>query len=90
MRISITKIRPEVLGNRQKDRKTRGFAGYSPAQRFAVSSKGGRAKVPKGLAKLSPEERKEIARLGGLKHQDNKRKKEKEDATEEDSISSGD
>lgn len=50
---------------------TRGFAGYSPAQRKAVSAKGGRAKVPKGLSMIPQERRKEIARLGGLKRSEN-------------------
>ena len=42
-------------------RKRQGFASLSPEQRKHVSSKGGRAKVPKGLAVLSKQERKERA-----------------------------
>lgn len=56
----------------------KGFAGYSPVQRWAVSSRGGRAKVPKGLARLPKERRIEIARLGALKRHKllNERKEE--------------
>lgn len=61
---------------------TRGFAGYSPAQRLAVSAKGGRKKVPKGVAMLPPERRKEIARLGGLKRNENRLIKLKEEAND--------
>ena len=61
---------------------TRGFAGYSPAQRLAVSAKGGRKKVPKGIAMLPPERRKEIARLGGLKRNENRLIKLKEEAND--------
>ena len=67
---------------------TKGFAGYSPAQREAVSRKGGSVSVPKGIAKLSPERRKEIATLGGRKRQ--QLKKENYDREkEEDSLPSG-
>lgn len=51
-------------------RSTKGFASNSPAQQKYVSAKGGRKKVPKGLARMSPERRLEIQRSGGLKRQE--------------------
>lgn len=40
----------------------RGFAAVPKAQHLRVSAKGGRAKVPKGFATLSPEARSKVAR----------------------------
>lgn len=48
---------------------TKGFASNSPVQQRYVSAKGGRKKVPKGLAKIDPERALEIQRIGGLKRQ---------------------
>lgn len=64
---------------------TKGFASNSPVQQKFVSSKGGRKKVPKGLAKIDPERALEIRRMGGLKRQQQLR----EEKNEQDSISSG-
>lgn len=57
---------------------TKGFASNSPAQKKYVSAKGGRVKVPKGLARLPIERRKEIQRLGGLKRQQQLREEKNE------------
>ena len=45
-----------------------GFASskYDPEKRRAAQSRGGKAPVPKGFAKMSPERRLEVARKGGL------------------------
>ena len=64
---------------------TKGFASNSPVQQKFVSSKGGRKKVPKGLAKIDPERALEIRRMGGLKRQQILR----EEKNGKDSISSG-
>lgn len=64
---------------------TKGFASNSPVQQKFVSSKGGRKKVPKGLAKIDPERALEIRRMGGIKRQQQLR----EEKNEQDSISSG-
>ena len=64
---------------------TKGFASNSPVQQKFVSSKGGRKKVPKGLAKIDPERALEIRRKGGLARQQQLR----EEKNEQDSISSG-
>ncbi len=42
----------------------KGIASNPIIHKYA-SSKGGKRRVPKGLAKLSPERRKEIAAMGG-------------------------
>ena len=68
------------MGNHQS-----GFASNSPVQQKFVSAKGGRNKVPKGLAKIDPERALEIRRMGGLKRQQILREKK----NEQDSISSG-
>ena len=68
------------MGNHQS-----GFASNSPVQQKFVSAKGGRKKVPKGLAKIDPERALEIRRMGGLKRQQILREKK----NEQDSISSG-
>ena len=64
---------------------TSGFASNSPVQQKFVSSKGGRKKVPKGLAKIDPERALEIRRMGGLKRQQILR----EEKNGKDSIPSG-
>ena len=69
------------MGNHQS-----GFASNSPVQQKFVSAKGGRKKVPKGLAKIDPERALEIQRMGGLKRQQILREKK----NEQNSISSGD
>ena len=38
---------------------------YNPEKKRQAQSIGGKAKVPKGFAKMSPERRKEVARKGG-------------------------
>lgn len=44
-----------------------GFASgkYPPEKKRAAQSRGGRAKVAKGFALMSPEKRREVARKGG-------------------------
>lgn len=49
----------------------KGWAGLSPIIRKFAGAKGGRAKVPKGLALQTPERRKEIASMGGKKKYEN-------------------
>lgn len=53
---------------RSHKRSNQGFASrkYNPEKRRAAQSRGGKAKVPKGFAAMSPEERREVARKGGL------------------------
>lgn len=69
---------------------TKGFASNSPAQRKYLSQRGGSAKVPKGLALLPLEKRREIARRGGLKRQDNLRNSKAQEQHGKNPISSGD
>jgi general stress protein YciG len=38
---------------------------YDPEKKRAAQSRGGKAKVPKGFATMSPERRREVARKGG-------------------------
>jgi Stress-induced bacterial acidophilic repeat motif len=49
-------------------RSNQGFASgkYNPEKKRAAQSVGGRAKVAKGFAKLSPDKLREVARKGGL------------------------
>jgi general stress protein YciG len=49
-------------------RSNQGFASskYDREAKRAAQSKGGKASVPKGFAKMSPERRLEVARKGGL------------------------
>jgi len=49
-------------------RSNQGFASskYNPEIKRAAQSRGGRAKVAKGFASMSPEKRREVARKGGL------------------------
>ena len=78
---------------------TKGFASNSPVQQRFVSAKGGRKKVPKGLAKIDPERALEIRRLGGLARQQQIRNSVRsdfedesplrEEKNEQDSIPSG-
>ncbi len=46
---------------------TQGFKSdkYNPEKMRSAQSRGGKAKVPKGFAKLTPEKRREVARKGG-------------------------
>lgn len=56
------------LRSRSHKRSNQGFASskYTPEKKRAAQSRGGKAKVPKGFAAMSPEKRREIARKGGL------------------------
>lgn len=58
--------------------KKQGFASFSPHYHRAVSSKGGKAKVPKGFASMSPRQRIENGRKGGLARKANIANKRKE------------
>ena len=55
-------------GSGTHKRSNQGFASskYPSEKRRAAQSVGGRAKVAKGFAKMSPELRREVARKGGL------------------------
>lgn len=53
----------------------KGIASNPVIHKFA-SAKGGRRKVPKGLARLPAERRKEIASMGGYAKRDNKGNKQ--------------
>lgn len=78
-----------------------GFGSNSPVQQRYVSAKGGRKKVPKGLARIDPERALEIRRMGGLKRQQQLKKlretnfanevtREEKNGNKENSISSRD
>jgi hypothetical protein len=43
-----------------------GSSKYTPEKKRAAQVRGGKAKVKKGFAKMSPELRREVARKGGL------------------------
>ena len=51
----------------QHTKSNQGFASskYDPEKKRNAQSSGGKAKVPKGFARMDPEKRKEIARKGG-------------------------
>ena len=57
---------PQGSGSHKKS--NQGFASnkYTPEKKRAAQARGGKAKVAKGFAKLSPEKRREVARKGGL------------------------
>ncbi len=58
-----------VMGKGQPNKKSnQGFASskYHPDKKRTAQSRGGKAKVAKGFAKMSPEKRREVARKGGL------------------------
>ena len=54
-------------GSGAHKKSNQGFASgkYSPEKKRAAQSRGGKAHVPKGFARMSPERRREIARKGG-------------------------
>jgi len=56
------------LNSTIKQDKWQGFASskYDREKKRAAQSRGGKAPVPKGFAKLSPEKLREVARKGGL------------------------
>ena len=58
---------PQTAGLSHK-KSTQGFGSskYHPEKKRAAQSRGGKAKVPKGFARMSPERRHEVARKGGL------------------------
>jgi hypothetical protein len=57
---------PKGSGTHKKS--NQGFASskYMSEKKRATQSVGGRAKVAKGFAKMSPKKRREVARKGGL------------------------
>ena len=57
---------PQGSGTHKKS--NQGFASnkYHPDTKRAAQSRGGRVKVAKGFARMSPEKRREVARKGGL------------------------
>jgi general stress protein YciG len=57
-----------ALRSRTHKRSNQGFASskYPSDKRRAAQSRGGKAKVPKGFAAMSPQKRREVARKGGL------------------------
>ena len=56
-----------VQGAGVHKKSNQGFASakYDQSKKKEAQSKGGRAQVPKGFAKMSPEKRREIAKKGG-------------------------
>ena len=57
------------MGKGQPNKKSnQGFASskYKPETKRSAQSRGGRAKVAKGFAAMSPEKRREVSRKGGL------------------------
>ena len=57
------------MGKGQPNKKSnQGFASskYHPEKKRAAQARGGKAKVKKGFATMSPEERRAVARKGGL------------------------
>ena len=62
----------------------KGIASNPIIHKFA-SSKGGKVRTKKGLAKLSPERRREIAVLGG-KTSANRRRREAEQGSQDSSV----
>jgi hypothetical protein len=57
---------PQGSGPHKKN--NQGFASskYGQEKKRAAQSRGGKAQVPKGFARMSPEKRREVARKGGL------------------------
>ena len=57
---------PKGSGTHKKS--NQGFASnrYDQEKKRAAQSRGGRAKVAKGFALMSPEKRREVARKGGM------------------------
>lgn len=53
-------------------KEARGWAIANPIIHKFASAKGGRVRVKKGIAKLSPERRREIASLGGKAKSENR------------------
>jgi hypothetical protein len=55
-------------GSGTHKRSNQGFASdkYAPDKRRAAQSRGGKAKVKKGFAAMSPDRRRAVARKGGL------------------------
>jgi len=58
---------PQGSGTQHK-KSNQGFASvkYNPDKKRTAQVRGGKAKVAKGFAKMSPEKRREVARKGGL------------------------
>jgi hypothetical protein len=58
---------PQESGTPHK-KSNQGFASgkYNPDKKRAAQARGGKAPVPKGFAKMTPEKRREVARKGGL------------------------
>jgi Stress-induced bacterial acidophilic repeat motif len=57
---------PQGSGPHKKSTQGFGSNKYAPEKKRAAQSRGGKAKVPKGFAQMSPERRREVARKGGL------------------------
>ena len=60
----------------------KGFASNPVIHQF-LSSKGGRVRTPKGLAKLDPERRREIASMGGKQKNENNSNRRASQSSEE-------
>ncbi len=65
--VIISPYMPQRTGLPHK-KSNQGYASgkYDPEKKRAAQSRGGKAKVPKGFATMSPERRREVARKGGL------------------------
>lgn len=57
-----------IMKKNEQKKSNQGFASskYNPEKKRAAQSKGGSARVAKGFAKMSPEKRRKIARMGGI------------------------
>jgi len=56
---------PRRASTHKKSNQGFGSSNYHPDKKRAAQSRGGKAKVPKGFATMSPEKRREVARKGG-------------------------
>ena len=57
---------PQGAGKHKKSTQGFGSSKYHTEKKRAAQSRGGKAQVPKGFARMSPERRREVARKGGL------------------------
>ncbi|HYT43373.1 MAG TPA: KGG domain-containing protein [Methylomirabilota bacterium] len=56
---------PQGSGPHKKSTQGFGSSKYPPEKKRTAQSRGGKAQVPKGFARMSPEKRREVARKGG-------------------------
>lgn len=56
---------PQVSRSHKKCNQGLASSNYAAEKKRAAQSRGGKAKVPKGFARMSPEKRREVAKKGG-------------------------